>query len=133
MIYLYFSFCFNSILNWGFSASVQCKDSFALTGEDKGNVVKISLADGKSEVLAKDVYLGFLQVTEDLVYYQPYEDGGIECIGKDGKNKKTMISEKNAGNMFVYGDEFLYITYDEGGYFSEIYATNKKGDNPVEL
>lgn len=98
-----------------------------------GELVKINLENGESETLTKNVYAGFLQVASKDVYFIDNETGTICKISKDGGDAKTVIDEPGVGNAYISGNDMVYITYDETGYFDNVYVTDVNGKNSEKL
>lgn len=116
-----------------YAYGIETKKYFFDEGGDKGKLVKINLEDGKKEELTDNAYGGFLQVTDKYLYYMDMEKGALSRIKKDGSDKETIVADKNIGNMYVYGNDFIYITYNDVGYFDQVYRCNPKGEDSTKL
>lgn len=113
--------------------AIKSKESMYASEEMTGDLVKINLETGDSETLKEGIYGGFLQVASKDIYFIDNQTGAICKMPKDGGEAETVIEEPGVGNAYIYGDDLVYITYDDVGYFGDVYLCDPKGKNPEKL
>ena len=116
-----------------YAYGINAKESIYATEDMKGNLVKINLETGESETLKENIYGGFLQVAAKDIYFIDNETGAICKISKKGGEAKTVIEDSGVGNAYLYGNDLVYITYDDVGYFGDVYVCGPKGGDSTKL
>lgn len=127
------SYCYNFVADGEYGYYIKAESSY-FEGSNSGELMKINLETGESEAIAENVYVGMLQVADSRIYYTSGESGQIcSADKKDGGSEKTVIESKSAGSLYIYGDNMVYMTYDDVGYLDEVYTCRADGKDNTKL
>ena len=112
--------------------AVECDKGY-FDGGTTGDLVKINLASKEKETLVENVQSDCLQVADEYIYYIDGSDHKGYRVKKSGGSGKLVVDNDQVGSMYIYGNDIVYITYDETGYFDKAYSCDYKGKGEKEL